>query len=176
MENSLSTAPWQDVPTDVLPDTGKEHLLRLVSYPIVLMIPALLMVIAVQAFLPPPRIGVDTLWDAPLRVLVGLVAIAPISIIGIQQTRNQLKLGLVPHLDPVSMLASAVFGSVLALVVAFSLGAALTFSLATLAWFATVVWIVVTAITAAYVGNLIRLRLIAERRARFSDSSPGRIS
>jgi hypothetical protein len=162
----VAVTPWCEVPPAMMPDTPYERFLRTLSYPIVTMLPALLIVIVAQAFLPPPRIGVDTVPDGTLRIILGLVAIAPVTALGITLSWRRYKKRRMPRPDLGRMMLAAGFGSVLATVVAASMGAALTPTVAVTVLVAVAGWIAATALFAAYIGSLARFHLCAIRRRR----------
>jgi hypothetical protein len=150
----------------MMPDTAYERFLRILSYPVMTMLPALLIVIVAQAFLPPPRIGVDTVPDGTLRVILGLVAIAPVTVLAITLSWRRFKKRRMPRPDLGRVILAAMFGSVLAAVVAASMGAALTPMVAVTVLIAVAAWIAATGLFAAYIGSLARFHLCAIRRRR----------
>jgi hypothetical protein len=153
---------------DSVPMTAKEKFLQVVSYPIVTYIPMVLAMIAVQAMLPAPRIGIDALWEWQLRVVVGLVAVIP-SIIGIAiQTRNREKADLSPRMSMRVVTEFAVLGSALAVFAAWSLGATLTVALGSAAFVAAVVWMWVTGVVAGYIAGNARHALVSAHMADVS--------
>jgi hypothetical protein len=154
------------VPSSLMPYSRGEDVMRLFSAPFLVYAPMMIAMMVAQYFVPAPRIGVETLWDSGLRTIIGLVAIAPSMIVGIVRTRQEYKHKYAPTLYVKEIAFSAVFGALLAGLVAWSLGAPMTPVFATIAFFLTLMWIGVTGIVAVFISGSIRLKLLRNRLKR----------
>jgi hypothetical protein len=153
---------------DSEPMTAKEKFLQVVSYPIVTYVPMTFLMVAVQALIPAPRIGIDALWEWQLRIVVGLIAVIP-SYIGIGiQTRNREKVNLSPRMSMRVVTEFAVIGSAFAVLAAWALGATLTWTLGAAAFVAAVVWMWVTGVVAGYISGNARHALVSAHMADVS--------
>ena len=154
----MSLAPERDTPPPENPSEGaspRDRLLVIFSYPIAFFVPLLWGVVILQAFVPAPRIGIDTLWEGELRLLVGFVATLPAIIDLMFFCRRCRAQGIGPRFPLAQNFAAAIVGALLAVFVAWSLGATLTLALGALAFVVTVAWIVVTGIVAAYFSGVV---------------------
>ena len=154
----MSLAPERD-PSPVYDSLEErppfDKLLSIFSYPIAFFVPLLWGVVILQAIVPAPRIGVDTLWEPGLRLLVGFVATLPAIVDLMFFCRRCRKRGMGPRFPAAQNLAAAVTGAALATLVAWALGATLTLGLGALAFVVTTLWIVATGIVAAYFAGLV---------------------
>lgn len=154
------------VPSSVMPYTRGENFMRLMSAPFLIYAPLMIIMMIAQFFVPSPRIGIETIWEPSLRTIIGCVAIAPSFIVGIVRTRQEFKHRLSPTLYVKEAAFSAVFGALLAGLVAWALGATLTIPFAVMAFLLTLLWIGVTAIVAVFISGNIRLSLLRRRLDR----------
>lgn len=157
------------VPSSVMPYTRREDFMRMASSPFLVYAPLMVLMVTVQYFIPAPRIGVESLWDADLRTVIGIVAIAPSLVMGGVRTRYEFKHHLAPTIYAKEAAFSAVFGALLAGLVAWSLGAPLTPIFSTVAFLLTFLWITVTGIVAIFISGTIRLSLLKKRLKRAQD-------
>ena len=155
-----------EVPESVLPLTPRERRVSYLTHPFLLYAPAVIAFLIFQVFLPSPRLGVNTLWEGSLRLIVGCVAITPSFILGVPTVIRGLRNEEAPNLYAGRMALAAVAGASIALLAAWALGAALTLELAALAWVGTILWIGVTGIVAVFTSLAIRIRLSQERMLR----------
>jgi hypothetical protein len=169
----MPIAELVEIPTSELEDVGKERFFRIMSYPVMWLIPLLVSVVLIQCTLPQIRIGVDQLWDPWMRVLVLGVAILPVSINSIFQARHRYKLWKLPRLAMGSVFISALLGSALALAVAYLMKIALTWQLGLLLFVLIIIWIWVTGVVSAYIAGQSRIEM-NYRRAERTDQ-PGQI-
>jgi hypothetical protein len=154
------------IPSAVLPYTRREKVLRFFSRPFFIYVALMALLMVVQFFVPAPRFGVETVWDADLRTVIGLFAIAPSIIIGTVRTRQQLKGLIGPSLFAKEIALSAVFGALLAGIVAWSLGAPLTPVFSGVAFILTLLWISVTGIVSVFFSEIATLTVIRDRLKR----------
>lgn len=140
-----------------------DRFLRFVGHPIVTFIPLIAVVLVYQAVLPSPRLGIDSLWSAGLRTLVGVIAVIPVLIALAFHTLREHLAGEAPSMPMGSVFRQALIGAALALVLAWQLQAALTPFLAASAFVVTVVWIWVTGVVAGYMSA--RALEILDRRS-----------
>jgi hypothetical protein len=142
-----------------------DRLLGFFSYPLTFFVTGLLAVVVLQASLPTPRIGVDTLWQSELRLLIAMIAVIPAIVDMAVFNRRCCKLQLGPRFPAGQIFAAALVGAALAGLIAWSLGATLTLGLGLLAYVMTVVWIWVTGVVAAYFAGAVWHFRMERRRA-----------
>ena len=162
----MPIAELVEITTSELEDTRKERFFRIMSYPVMSLIPLLIIAVLMQCTLPQIRIGADQLWDPLLRLLVIGVSIIPVSINSIFQARHRYKLWKLPRLAMGSVFISALLGSILGLAVAYLMKIALTWQLALLLFVLIVIWIWVTGVVAAYIAGQSRIEMNYRRAER----------
>lgn len=165
-QSQTSVLRLTEVPEAVLPMTPFERAVSYLTHPFLLYAPAVIAVLVIQAYLPPPRLGVDALWEGSLRFVVGCVALAPSFFLGVPTVIRALRGQEEPQLYATRMAVSAASGATIALVAAWALGASLTASMALLAWLVTVIWIGVTGVVAVFTSLVVRIKLAEVRVQR----------
>jgi hypothetical protein len=161
-----------EISTEEMPDTLGERLLRVASYPSLWFLGFLMMFLAMPIALPTVRIGVETLWDPALRMVVAVVAVLPAALTSIEIAIRRLKQRRAPRLSVRRITAAGVIGGILAFIAAYSFGAPMTPALGAAAFAAVLYWIWSTCIVSVYIGANARHTLNrrrAERADHFAD-------
>lgn len=141
-----------------------DRLLGFFGYPLTYFVPFLIGGVLLQCLLPPPRIGVEVLWEWQPRLIVGLAAIL-IPIIDMAFfTRRCVKLEMGPRFPPKQVLVAAITGAAVGGLVAWYLNLTLTWSVGIPVFLIIVTWIWSTGVVAAYFAGAVWYTRMRRRR------------